>query len=119
CRRRRQSGLAALDVKEFLSPEIRAKASFCDHVVGKFERRSRRHYGIAAMSDVGEGTAVHQRGRTFERLHKIGLERLLEERGHGAGRFEIGSGDMPLVPGPSDHHAAELLFEFTKAGCKA
>lgn len=35
------------------------------------------------MSNIGEGTAVDKRGRTLERLHQIGLERILEQGRHG------------------------------------
>ena len=118
-RRRLKAGLAALDVEKFLGAEIRAEASFSDNVIGEFERRSRRHHGIATVGDVGEGAPVHQRGRSFERLHEIGLERLLEERRHGARRFEIQGADRPPVSGPADHHTAELLLELLKAGCEA
>ena len=98
-RRRLQSCLAALDVEEFLRPEVRAEARFGDDVIGELERRSRRHHGVAAVGDIGERTAVHKRGRAFEGLHEIGLERVLEQRRHGARRVEVGGGDRSPVAG--------------------
>ena len=62
---------------------------------------------------------MHERGRPFQRLHEIGLERLLEERGHGPRRIEVGRGDRPLVSGVSHQHAAELLFELLEVRSEA
>jgi hypothetical protein len=68
---RLQPGLAHLDVEELLAAEVGAEAGFRHHVVGELERRLRGHHGIAAMRDVGERTAVHERRRAFQRLHQV------------------------------------------------
>ena len=68
---------------------------------------------------LANGPPCTSAGEAVERLHEIGLERVLEQRSHSAGRLEIGGGDRPLVSGPADHHAAELLLELLKAGCEA
>ncbi len=38
-----QTGLAALDIEEFLGAEIRTETGFGDHVVGQLERGSGSH----------------------------------------------------------------------------
>ena len=118
-RRRLQSRLSALDVEEFLGAEIGAEARFGDDVVGELERRPGRDHRVAAVGDVGERAAVHERGRTFEGLHEIGPERALEQRGHRAGRVEVGRGDRAPVPARADHHPAELLLEIVEVGREA
>ena len=97
-RRWLQSRLSALDVEEFLRAEIGAKARLGDDVVSQLERRSGRHHRVAAVSDVGERAAMHERGRPFEGLHEIGPERALEQRRHRACRVEVSRGDRAPVP---------------------
>src|SRR5205807_70742 len=114
-----QPGLAAFDVEKLLGPEIRAEASFGNDIIGKFQPRSRRQHRIATVRDVCKRASVHERGRAFERLHEIGLERLLEERGHGAGRIEVRSADRSPVSRPADDHAPELFLKLLEARRKA
>ena len=40
---------------------------------------------VAAVGDVGERPAVDDGGGPLQRLHQIGPERVLQQRGHGAG----------------------------------
>ena len=105
--------------KNFLGAEIGAEARLGDDVIGEFERRSRRHEGIAAMGDVGERAAMHERGRALQGLHEIGPQRVLKQRGHRARGVEVGCGDRPPVPARADHHPAQLLLEIVEARGKA
>jgi len=41
------------------------------------------------MRDIGERAAVDEGGRTFERLHQVRRQRLLEQHGHGAVGLEV------------------------------
>ena len=117
--RRFESGLAAFDVEEFLRSEIGAESRLGDDIIGKFERGPRRHDGIAAVGDVGERASMDESGSPFERLHEIGLQRVLEQRGHRPGGVQVGGGDRPPVPGMGDQHAAELLLELLETEGKA
>ena len=67
----REAGLAALDVEEFLAAEVGAEAGFRHDVVGELERGRGREHRVAAMRDVGEGAAVDEGRRAFQRLHQI------------------------------------------------
>ncbi len=108
---RLQPGLAAFDVEEFLGPEIGAEARLGDDVIGELQPRSRRDDRIAAVRDVGEGAAVHDRRDALQGLHEVRAHREPQQRRHRASRLEIAHGDRLLRPGVSDHHAAEPLFE--------
>ena len=54
---------------------------------------------------------MDERRRTFERLHKIGRNRLLEQRGHRAVRLEIACTHRFSVAGIGDDDVAEALLE--------
>ena len=85
---RAQARLAALDVDELLGAQVGAEAGFRDDVVGELERRLRRDDGVAAVRDVRERAAVHERRRLLERLHEVRLERFLHEHRHRALRVQ-------------------------------
>ena len=74
----RKPGLAALDVDEFLGAEIGAETRFGHYIVGELERGGGGHHRIAAMRDVGEGAAMDEGGRAFQRLHQVGRQRVLQ-----------------------------------------
>ena len=57
----RQPGAAALDVEEFLRPEVGAEARLGHHHIGQRQAEPRRDHAVAAMRDIGEGPAMHQR----------------------------------------------------------
>ena len=114
-----QPGLAALDVEEFLRAEIGAEPRLGHDIVGELERGFGRHDRIAAVRDIGEGAAMHQRRRTFERLDEIGLDRLLEQRRHRAFRLEVGRRHRRLRVGVADHHPPEPAFEVVDVGREA
>ena len=114
-----QARQAALDVEELLRAQIGAEASLGDGVVAERQGHLRRHDGVAAVRDVGEGAAVDERGRALERLHEVRLERVLEQRSHGAFGMQIVSGDGLVVEGVAHHDAAEALLQVGNAGRQA
>ena len=68
------------------------------------------------MGDVCERTAVHERSRSFERLHEIGPKRVPEQRGHRPRGLEVDRGHrMPVAP-VADDHAAEAGFKIREIG---
>ena len=114
-----QAGQAALDVQELLSAQVGAEAGLGDAVVAQRAGHLRGHDGVAAVRDVGERAAVHERRRALERLHEVGLERVLEQRGHGALGVQVVRGDGLVVEGVADHDAAEALLQVGDAGGQA
>ncbi len=109
-----QPRLAALDVEEFLRAEIGAEPGFGDDVIGELQRGARRDEGIAAVRDIGERAAVHQRRIALQGLHEIGAQREPEQRRHRARRLEIARRHRLLGPGIGDHHAAEPRLEIVE-----
>ena len=55
----------------------------------QLQRKPRRAHGIAAMSNIGERTAVHNGRGSLQGLHKIGHDSILHQRRHSSLRFQI------------------------------
>ena len=91
-----EAGRLALDVEELLGPQVEAEAGLGHHPVGVGERHLGGDDGVAAVGDVGEGTAVHEGGHALDGLHEVGLEGVLEDHHHGAHRLQIGGGHRLL-----------------------
>ena len=91
--RRPQVRETALDVEELLRPEIGAESRLGDDVIAQLHGRARRHDGIATVCDVGERAAVDEGRRAFQRLDKIGLQRILQKGAHRPRRLEIARRD--------------------------
>ena len=64
---------AAFDVEELLGTKVCAEAGLSDAVIAQSHSHASRHDGVAAVSDVCEGAAMHECGGSFERLYEIGL----------------------------------------------
>ena len=105
------AGGAALDVKELFRAEVGAEARFGDHVIGVAHGGAGGYYAVAAVRYVGEGSAVHERGRAFERLHEVGFDRFFEQYRHGFVRFEHARRDVPALLVHADDDVAQPLFE--------
>ena len=63
------------------------------------------------MGDVGEGAAVDKRGRTLERLHQVGLERILKQCSHGALSLEVAGADGLAGKAVADDDLAQALLK--------
>ena len=77
------------DVEELLHPHVRAEAALRDDVVSELQRHAVRDERVVAVRDVRERAAVDERGLAFERLHEVGLDRLLQEDGHRSGGAQL------------------------------
>ena len=110
---------AAFDVEELLRTQIGAEARLGHAVVAERHGHARGHDGVAAMRDVGERAAVHERRRALERLHQVGLERVLQQRAHRALGMQIVRGDGFVVVGVADDDAPQALLEIGDGGCQA
>ena len=102
---------AALNVEELLGTQIGAKACLGNGDIAKAHSHARSHDGVAAVGDVGEGAAVDKRGRTLERLHQVGLERILKQRSHGALSLEVAGADGLAGITVADDDLAQALLE--------
>ena len=103
----REPRLAALDVEELLGPQVGAEAGLGHHVVGELERGPGGDHRVAAVGDVGEGAAVDQRRVVLQRLHQVGGERVLEQRGHGAVGVDGAGAHRRALPRLADHDIGE------------
>ena len=68
-----QSRQTALDVQEFLRPQVRAEARLRHGVVRQPQGHLGGHHGVAPVGDVGEGPAVDEGGSPLQGLYQIGL----------------------------------------------
>ena len=109
----------ALDVQEFFRPQVRAEARLCYHVVRQLEGGVGGGDGIAAVGDVGEGSAVNQGRGVLQGLDQIGLDGVLQKRSHGPLGLQVGGGDRPVVVGVAHNDAGEPLLQVLQAGSQA
>ena len=116
---RRQPPFTTLDIEEFLGPQIGAKSGFRDDVVSQLKPRLRRHQRIAAVRDIGKRPAVHQARVVFHCLHQIRLQRILEQRRHGALHVQVVDCDGFVVSRVADDDFAKTMLEVLEIGCKA
>ena len=114
-----ETGSTALDVAELLGTEVRAEACLGDDVVAELERGRRRDDRVAAVGDVGKGSAVDEGGRVLERLDEVRHDRVLEKRRHGTLGVQVMSGHGVAVEGVGDDHAAETGLEVGEVGGEA
>ena len=70
--------------RNFSAPRSAAKPCLGDGVVAQAHGRFRGLQGVAAVGNVGERAAVDEGGRALERLNKVGLDGVLQERSHRA-----------------------------------
>ena len=73
-----QAGHPALDVQELLCTQVCAEASLRDGVVSQPHGDLGGSDGVAAVGDVGEGTAMYESGGMFQRLNQVGLQSVLQ-----------------------------------------
>ena len=89
CCGRLESCHSALDVNELLSAQISSETCFCYSVVSKLKSHLRSCYGVAAVSDVSERTAVDKCGCSFKGLYKVRLESILKKCRHSAFSLKV------------------------------
>ncbi len=63
------------------------------------------------MRDVGERAAVDERGIVLQRLHEIGLERVLQQHRHRAVHLEVRCAHRLLVARVADDDVAEAVLQ--------
>ena len=107
----RESRHAAFYVKELLRAEVCAEARLGNGVVAHLERHPCRHDGVAAVGDIRKRAAVDKRGSALKGLDKVGLQSVLQKRGHRARRLELAAGHGLVVVGVADYNAREALLE--------
>ncbi len=106
-----EPGHAALDVEELLGAEVGAEAGFRHHIIGELERRGGGEHRVAAMRDIGEGAAMDEGGRALQRLHQVGRQRVLQQRGHRPVALELTGAHRFAVAGIADNDIGQALLE--------
>ena len=108
---RLQSGHAALDIEELLRAEISAEAGLGNRIVRQTQRDFGSGHGVASMRNIGKRAAMHERRRMLQRLHKVRLERILEQRGHRARSVQIACGDRLFIIGIANHQTGKARLQ--------
>ena len=86
---RNQSGHAALYVQELLRSQIRTESGLSDRITAHAHGHLGGHHAVAAMCDIGKGSAMNKGRRPFQCLHQIGLQRILEQGRHSTCRLQV------------------------------
>ncbi len=114
-----EPGKAALDVQELLCAQVGAEAGLRHAVVAQGQAHVGGHDGVAAVRDVREGAAVHERRGAFQGLHQVRLQGVLQQGRHGAFSVQVVRGDGLVVAGVAHHDAAQALLQVGDGGCQA
>ena len=68
------------------------------------------------MRDIGEGSAVNERRRADERLHEVGTQGILEQRGCRALCVDIACGDGLIIVAAGDDNAGDTRLQISDGG---
>ena len=68
------------------------------------------------MGDVAEGPGVDQHRLSLERLHEVGLQRVLHDHGHRPGDLQLLGGDRLAVRGRRDDDPPQTGAEVGEIG---
>ena len=114
-----QTRHAALDVQELLSTQIGAEAGLGDGVIAQLQSNLGSGHGVAAVGDVGEGTAVDERGGMLQRLNQVGLQSVLQQSGHSALGVQVTGGDGLAGVSIADHQTSQSGLQVVDVGGQA
>ena len=113
----------ALDIKELLRAEVSAEACLSNCVISKLEGHLGSGDRVAAMRDIRERTAVHDRGNVLQSLYQVGLKGILKECCHRALCVQVACGYRLLLADfavcVADDDPGESLLEVVDIACKA
>ena len=98
---------AALDVQEFLRPQVRAETRLGDGIVPQLQGHPGGGDGVAAVSDVGKGTAVDQGRGMLQGLDQVGLQGVLQQGRHSPLRLQVMGGHRVAGIGVAHHDPAQ------------
>ena len=118
-RGRADARLAALDVDELLGAEVGAEAGLRHDVIAEAHRRAGGDDAVAAVRDVGERAAVDEGRVVLEGLDQVGLDRVLEQRGHRARHLEVADGHRLVLAVVGDDDPAQAGLEVHQVGRQA
>ena len=86
---RSQACLTAFDVEEFFCAQVSAESGFRNGEVCQPQGRAGGHNAVAAVGDVGKGTAVDDGRHVFQGLYQVRFYRILQQGRHGAGCVQV------------------------------
>ncbi|CDC62846.1 uncharacterized protein BN660_01714 [Clostridium sp. CAG:448] len=93
----------AFDVQELFRSEVGAESRLGDRVVPGLQCHACRQHGIAAVGNIGKGTAMYKCGSPLQCLYQVGFERVAQQRSHGACRVQIAGSYRTVVVGIPDN----------------
>ena len=113
------TGVAALDIQKLLCAQIGTETGLSDGIVGQRKAQLGSQHAVAAVGDVGKGTAVDDGGVVFQRLYKVRVQRVLQQGGHGTGSTDLTGSDGLAVVGVGAYDLGKTLLQIRNAGGKA
>ena len=111
---RRQTGLATLDVHELFGTQIGAEPSLGHHIIRQLQRGGGGDDRVTAMRDIGERAAMHKGGVVFQRLHDVGLHRLLQQHRHRAIGLDVAGKNRRAIAAIGDDDVTKSLFKVSQ-----
>ena len=96
-----------LMLKNFSAPRSLPKPASVTTTSASFSASSRGDGPVGALGDVGERPGVDERGRAFQRLHQVRMDRIAEQHQHRAFGLDVAGEDGLALVGERHHHVAQ------------
>ena len=87
----------ALDIQELLSTQVSAEACLCDGVISQVQAHLGSGYGVTAVRDICEGSAVYDSRYMLQSLYQVRLQSVLQKSCHSALCVQIACGNRLLL----------------------
>src|SRR5262245_18162454 len=115
---RDESTITTFDVEELLHTDVCAEARFCHNVIRKLQCDLVGDDGGLSMRDVGERSCVDEGGVPFQRLHKVGFDRVLHQHCDCASYTEVFCRDGFAAFVRGNDHSSESFAHVFEARCQ-
>lgn len=112
---RREPALAALDVQELFRTQVKGESGLRHGVLAAGQGHARGQHGVAAVRDVGERTAVHERRHALQALHQVRVDGVFQDGQHGVRHAELLCVHSLVLRGEAHHDVVDAAAQVIEA----
>ena len=113
----------AFDIQEFLCTKVCTETSLCDGIVSKTKSHLRSGYGVTAVCDICEGTAVYDCRYMLQSLNQVRFQSVFQKSCHSALCVQVCCGNRFLLRRfsicISNDNSSKSFFQVRNVLCKA
>ena len=108
---RLHSAHPAFNVQELLRSEIGAESGFRNDIIRQLARHFCRNHRVTSVSNIRKRSAVNERRRSFQCLHQIRFQRILQKRRCGSLRVKLSRRHRLIIICISDNNRSQTLLQ--------